>query len=220
MAGNSPLAIRYAVFVGLAVSIVVLAGCETGGKTLFPQALFPKPETLHDDIVAIHGIQVPDPWLRDPDGRIAGITIRTYFVSAATGKGAFVPGTIRAILHVVERRPGGGYDRLPGYAWQFPEDEAFPFRIIKPAMGGESYGFILKWPPELDVMGRRIEIRFVYRRGDGREVVSPARQLQVPLPHGFEDPRGRPFVPPPLNAVPRPAPDLTQPAAPWPESQK
>lgn len=168
------------VLLGVAVGGV---GCQGFGSTNgFGATVY------NDDIVAIRGFYNPLPWVRDADDRITGFCVRTYFISGRTDKGVFVPGPITAKISRLHPRLEGGYDRTLLHEWTFHEYDARTFRVQKPSIMGDSYGFVLRWPDELDVMGRTIEIVFSYRRSDGRVITGPTRQLKVLLPPGYPSP--------------------------------
>ena len=160
-------------------------GCEAAGWH------GAKGTNVDDDVVAIRHFYSPLPWLTNSDGRITGFFVRAYFVSGKTDKGVFVPGTISVTMNVLQTRLEGGFDRQLGHEWSFTGEEVAGFRVRKASKLGDSYGFVLQWPPEADVMGRRVEIVFSYRRGDGRVVTGPPRQLPVPLPAGYPAPHDR-----------------------------
>ena len=148
-------------------------------------------KSLNDDVVAIRQFYTPPIWLTDADGRISGFSVRTYFVSGKTNKGVFVSGTIGVTMNVLQAKPEGGFDRQRAQEWSFTGAEAAGFRVTKTSKLGDSYGFVLQWPPEADVMGRRIEIVFTYLRGDGQVVTGPSRQIPVPLSAGYPAPHER-----------------------------
>jgi len=165
---------------GLVALVGLLAGCQgPGGEDWFGNP------GLRDDIVAIRQFPPPIPWLRDADNRITGLCLRTYFVSAGTDKGAFVPGTISARMCTLRGRPTGGYERTPVHEWAFDVQKAEAFRIRHQSAMGSSYGFVLRWPRELNLMGQRIEVVLCYHRMDGRVVEGPACHLLVDVPPGF-----------------------------------
>ena len=147
---------------------VLSAGCAAPGPV------------LHDDVVTIYHFYRLEPWVKDEEGRIAGLEARVYFVPAGERKGAFVSGTIKATLCIRTPRPDGTYERTLVHEWTFDEAQAEGFRIVEPSRMGESYGFILRWPGEVNVAGRETEIRFSYVRKDGRVIIGRATPLMVP----------------------------------------
>lgn len=163
-------------------------GCDTAGWSSGGQVGY-RPADRQDEIVAVRSFYSLLPWVRDPDGAITGFRVRTYFVSGRTDKGEFVPGDIHVTLNTLERRPDGALERQRLHEWVFPEREAAGFRVLKRAVGGDSYGFVLQWPAGLEVMGRTVEITTYYHRSDGRFIYSPPRQFRVPLPFGQIAPR-------------------------------
>ncbi len=168
----------------LLLGVFALAtGCDTtGARGSFDYA------PRNDDIVSIYNYYPQLPWIRNVDDRITGIKTRTYFQSGRTGKGTFVPGEIAVELSLVVPRREGGFDRVLLHEWRFSERAAAGFRILRESMLGDSYGFALIWPDELELMGHRIEVRFKYRRSDGRVIYGPRRQFKVPLPPGYRAP--------------------------------
>jgi len=204
---------------GVALFALLVSGCEAPGPTGesgpsgtqggWLEALF-SPSPAQDDVIAIRQFYNPLPWLRDADGRISGFYTRAYFVSARTNKGVFVRGPITVTLSRLRPRATGGYDRELVHEWTLDEEAARGFRVVKTSRLGDSYGFALQWPPEVDVMGRRVEIAFAYQRADGRVIRGVPRQLFVPVPPGFAPPRDpEPAAPTPDSATrptpPRPA---------------
>jgi hypothetical protein len=142
------------------------------------------PGVPHDDIVTVYHFYRVEPWLRDEVGRVNGLSTRVYFVPAGGKGGCFVPGLIKAQVFSRDRRPDGTYARTPAYEWSFDQPQAAGFRIVKRSELGDSYGFVLRWPPELDLGGREIEVRFSYVRQDGRTIVGRGTPLAVPLATG------------------------------------
>ena len=191
-----------ATWAAVLVGLTVLCGCEGAG--------WPGWTALGaaDDVVAIRQFYNPLPWLRDADGRIMGMYTRVYLVSSRTAKGAFGSGPITVTTTRLRPRAEGGYDREPLHDWTFDEQAARGFRVVKTSKLGDSYGFVLRWPPDLDLMGRRIEVTFHYRRADGRMIDGPARQMWVPVPPGFPMPAERAGAPAPepASAASRPSP--------------
>lgn len=141
----------------------------------------------HDDIYQIVPLWVPPVWLEDPPGQAVGFKARVYFSSSSHKKAVFVSGPITVSMSRLVRRLGRGFDRHVVYEWKLDEREALGYRVTKEAIGGLSYGFMLRWPPEVDVYGKAIEIVFSYTRGDGRVVRSGPKRLLVPLPSGFAE---------------------------------
>jgi hypothetical protein len=173
-------------------ALLLCAGCETpGGPQVGPQA--------RDDIVAIQQYPPTDPWLRDEEGRVNGMRTRVYFLPAAgeqqVPKGIFVPGTIHAALYVLFPRPDGSYERQLAHEWDFNERGAEGFRIRRPSVMGQSYGLILRWPMELDLAGREIQITLSYQRSDGEAIARRGTRFRVPLPVGASVPRSAASTP-------------------------
>ncbi len=183
--------------------VAILLPMATGGCAMFerPKASPPPPRILgqtqarkpgkkeidptrvrtRDDIVEIYQPWPQTPWLYDEFGRVVGFRVRTYFISGTTQKGAFVPGTIVIKLSEVHRLPGGRYQRIALHTWEFSERDALGYRIRRLALTGYSYGFVLRWPQELDLAGKTIEIAFYYRRLNGSVVRGLPRRFRVPV---------------------------------------
>ncbi len=154
------------------------------------------PGGLRDDIVtAYHYYRVP-PWIFNEEGRVTGLAARVYFVPAGSNKGFFVPGTIKAALHQRTRRPDGTYERTLAHEWRFDQRQAEGFQVVKRSTLGDSYGFVLRWPQELDLSGREIEIRFSYVRLDGRLIQGRPTPLPEPVPSGAPLPASQAAPPP------------------------
>lgn len=163
--------------VALAAAVFVF-GCEA----LAPRGAGTPAAQADGDIVEVYSYLEGDPWVRDGDGRIVALKMRAYFVSSTTGKGRFVPGLVHAQIFLTLPRKDGGYERFRLYEWEMNELETRGFRLKKPSVLGDSYGFVLRWPGQLNVMGQHVEVSISYKRGDGREIKAPTRQLTVPLP--------------------------------------
>lgn len=132
-----------------------------------------------DDIVDIVQYWSNVPWLRDL-GRTVGFQVPTYFVSAKSQAGAFVPGRITVSMQRLQNSADGQRVREPLYRWDLDEDKANPFRVVKKAAGGYYYGFVLTWPEDVRIDGQEIEIQFTYERADGRVVKGNPREFKVP----------------------------------------
>lgn len=199
---------------GATLLLLVLAGCQTPGAAAPPGSTIPAPPpgSVSDDIVAIMQYHAAEPWLRDEEGRVTGITARVYFLAARPGrgdfKGYFVPSAFSAGVYAMLRRTDGTYARELAYEWHFDPALAAAFRVTKPSLMGESYALPLRWPAELNLMGREIQIEVRYQRRDGNMVVKRGSRFRVPVPSG-------PIAEPPRAAAPAPAasrPARTRPA--------
>jgi hypothetical protein len=190
---------------GLVGLSLLTAGCEALG----PAAARPE---LRDDIVAIQQYPPTDPWLRDENGRAAGLQSRVYFLPVASGeqmaKGVFVSGTIKASLYAMLPRADGTYTRELAYEWSFDSRAAEGFRIRRPSVMGESYGLILRWPATLDLSGREVQLVYTYERKDGEVITRRGSRFRVPLPLRMSVPGAPTTVPAPgaqEGAASRPA---------------
>ncbi len=185
----------------LAGALLLASGCASLEKGA------PGAGTMRDDIVAIRQFYSAQPWTRDDEtGRVNGIMARVYFTAATRPgeeipKGVFVPGTIRARMYVLGVRPDGSYDRQLAHEWAFTAQQAAAFRVRHASSMGDSYGLVLRWPREVDVAGREIQVEFSYERQDGEVIARRGSRFQVPLPPGQRAPA------PPKAAAPRRAPD-------------
>jgi hypothetical protein len=191
-------------------ALALVGGCELPGGAR-PAA------ALRDDIVAIQQYPPTDPWLRNDEGRITGIRTRVYFLPAAPQgkmpKGVFVSGTIKAALYALTLRPDGSHERQLAYEWSFDERGAAGYRIRSirnPSVMGESYGLLLRWPSDLGLAGREIQIMLSYQRNDGETIARRGTRFQVPLPPGAQMPHA---------VTSMPARGLPDPARPKPDSR-
>ncbi|MBN2446280.1 MAG: hypothetical protein JXO22_06125 [Phycisphaerae bacterium] len=164
----------------LAGAVLTLVGCQAGEQR---QPAVGEPfdaSTINtrDDITQVNSFCVTPPWLRD-EGRVVGFRARAYLVSAATGRGVFVPGDILVTVHKCVADRSGVVTRVPVHEWTLDEKAAMGFRVTKRTLMGYSYGLILRWPDELNLMGEVIEITIKYRRTDGVIIPSPPKQFRV-----------------------------------------
>ncbi len=150
-----------------------------------------------DDITAVYQFFAQDPWLRNTEGRVIGITSSVYFHSGATEKGAFVPGTVLCWVYEFDRRPDGTLERKLVNVWELSEQEAMGYRVRRQSQMGYAYGFFFTWPPGVDVSGKTIEIMFGYERLDGK---------MITVPRGASKCRCR-ATPPAAGTYRTPAPD-------------
>lgn len=164
----------------------------------------------HDDITAVYCFYARDPWLRDNDGIVIGFKASVYFHSAATERGAFVPGKILVWLYTVERQPDGRYAREFVHGWEMDEKEAMRWRVRYERKLGNQYGFPLRWPPGIDLVNQQVEIVFGYERLDGRVIEGTPRRFRVPIPIGYRQPSSSAAQP----VQPRVAPESATPDVP------
>jgi hypothetical protein len=166
-----------------------------------------------DDITAVYQFFAQDPWLRNTEGRVIGITSSVYFHSGATEKGAFVPGTVLCWVYEFDRRPDGTLERKLVNVWELSEQEAMGYRVRRQSQMGYAYGFFFTWPPGVDVSGKTIEIMFGYERLDGKMITGAARRFKVPMSRYATSPPGPTELPRRTPQSPEPRPE-TQPPAP------
>jgi hypothetical protein len=155
---------------------------------------------LRDDIVAIRQFYSTEPWIRDAEGRYTGVFVRVYLVSAETEKGAFVPGTIKAAMYALTLRPDGTYQRELMHEWSFDQQQAAGYRVRKSSVLGDSYGFVLRWPAELELMGREVQVMFSYQKEDGEVIARRGSRFRVPVPTGHAYPQTSFRAPAPSGA--------------------
>lgn len=171
-----------AAFVGLLLlsALPLLTGCAGLGTA------------ANDNVVMIRQFYAADPWIRDEEGRVAGVLARVYFAAAARDdevpKGIFVPGTIKAELYVLTLRPDGTNERVLVHEWTFDEQQAQGYRVRRTSRMGSSYGLILRWPPEVNVTGREIQMQFSYKTQAGKVITQRGSRFRVPLPAGTPEP--------------------------------
>ncbi|MGE0481019.1 MAG: hypothetical protein AB7Q17_11160 [Phycisphaerae bacterium] len=183
-------------------------------------AIDPTKIELRDDIVQVVQFWPQSPWIKDgATGRVIGFRATVYFQSSETERGAFVPGPIYALLSQVKSDSRGRVQRIPLHQWELDESQAMSFRVRKEAVMGYAYSFILKWPEEIDVSGRQVELVFGYQRQDGAIVRGQPIVRRVDLPP-VGTPRPGPALASPTRSAPRvarplasPEPDDAPPAA-------
>jgi hypothetical protein len=77
---------------------------------------------------------------------------------------------------------------------------------------GKSYGLILKWPPEVTLTGREVQLEISYHRRDGHVIRAQGGRFTVPLPQGARArPASRPWLPASRPAAAEPPPLEPQP---------
>lgn len=187
--------VRWAAAAGLMAATLLLSGCVEDTNKQNPYAKLvareqptPKPVAMidptavpvRDDISGIQQIWPIMPWLRDTStGKPVGFRCLVYFVSRQTEKGAFVSGPIVITLSEIISLPGGDAERRPLHTWELDQAAATGFRVRKLAVGGYYYGFILRWPDQLKLAGKRVEVQLSYKRGDGTLVSAAPHSMQV-----------------------------------------
>ncbi len=180
-----------------ALLVTAIGGCQTqqpeaglrsrpSGPTERPPStamIEPTEVEARDDITSIVTFWSQTPWILR-EGQIVGVRAATYFVSAQTQRGVFVPGDIRVELRVIDRLRDGRRVRRSIHEWVLDRAAAMDFRVRKRAIGGYYYGLLLIWPQELALEGRSIELVFRYQRLDGREIEAPPKHFEVPQRDG------------------------------------
>ena len=147
-----------------------------------PAQIDPTKVDEKDDITEIFQYWPPAPVRVDNDGAPVGFKVAVYLASGETEKGAFVPGTIYLQLYEVGRALSGKSKRELLHTWQFDRNGAMPYRVRKKSVTGYFYGFILNWPPELELAGKTVDVEIAYEATSGRVVTSAPHRFQVPLP--------------------------------------
>ena len=199
---------RSAWAVGLAVGIgLAAAGCEpttnkgmtyeevakqtkgSGAPIKPPPPIDPTLVPTRDDIVQIVQYWPQMPVLME-SGRPVGIQVRAYMIDAREQKGAFVPGTVEASIYTHVRKANGVVEPTLVHTWRLDERAAMGFRMTRESTMGYSYGFVLRWPEELDIYGKLVDVVFSYARGDGRVIKGAAKRFVVPLRTGYVPPGG------------------------------
>jgi hypothetical protein len=148
-----------------------------------PKTIDPTIVDTHDNIVQIVALWRQFPFLKNGD-EIVGIVPRVYFVESGESKGAFVDGPIGAELHLLERDRDGRMVRGLAHEWKLDRATAMGLRIRKVSTMGYSYGMPLRWPADMDLGGRQVEVVFTYTRADGHVIRSSAKRMRVPLSTG------------------------------------
>lgn len=184
-----------------ALAWLPLAGCQPGNRAKDPYQDIRGPQAIEvrgapeidptvvptqDDIVQVMRF-VRDPiFVWDAD-RPSGVVMSVYLVSAESQKGVFGRGPIEVTIHEL-RHGRGGVERATVHTWRLTESDAMGFRVRKRSVLGYYYGLMLKWPKELDLSGREIELTISYTRGDGRVVSTAPIRRRVPVPFGAAPP--------------------------------
>jgi hypothetical protein len=159
------------------------------------------------------------PWLFDSDRRAVGFQATVYFWSGSTDRGAFVPGKIMVWMYTIEPSQVGMPQRKPVYGWEFDEAQSTLYRVRKTGIQGYYYGFPLAWGPEVDVLGREIEVVFGYEHLDGRIITAIGQRLRVPIPPGYRRPPPGAAQTTQPSTGQAPQPGAGQPAQPGPTSR-
>jgi hypothetical protein len=138
---------------------------------------------LASDIVQVNTHYGLFPWLQfDPaNPRPQGFMVSSLFlVSGKTSKGAFADGLITVRMYRVDRDPQRQETRTLVHTWEFTPKQALPYRAVKRTVVGQGYQLHLRWPAELDLVGREIVVIVEFTRRDGRTIRSNAKFLKVP----------------------------------------
>lgn len=161
------------------------AGCATNGasggfgSTEGANRVDAATATERDDIYEVINFWAMEPWLTE-SGRIVGFRVSTRFISSFDDKGAFVPGRIFIWLYGFGTNVDGQVERKLLHVWDMDRDEAMGWRITKRTRTGLAYWFLMRWPDELKLEGRRIEVEIGYERiRDKRLIMSGATTKDV-----------------------------------------
>lgn len=192
---------RRVLLFGCATASVAFAtlGCESPQnranqpKSMWPSddksgdknAIDPTRIAERDDIVRVVQFWPQTPWLFDSE-RVIGFKATIYFIAGESMKGAFVPRNILVWINEVLPGPRGQDERKLVHMWEFDSAEAMGYRVNRRSVLGYYYGFPLRWPEELELEGKLIELQFGYERADTRVVLSSPKRLRVPVPQGFQ----------------------------------
>ncbi|QOJ14949.1 MAG: hypothetical protein HRU75_09965 [Planctomycetia bacterium] len=212
------------VWLALALVAGIAAGCAEPAKDPYagvgrPPSVAVAPPAyidvmavpVRDDIVSVQCFWSAVPWIQDSaTGKTVGFRVLTYFVSRDTEKGAFVSNPVVLSMSRIGMDAAGDFVREPLHEWTLDQVAATGFRVRKRAVGGYYYGFVLRWPPNVDPSGKRIEVQIGYRRADGVLVQSTPRGFDVPMPavqrpRGFKPPSSTTSVAPLGGAAPPPS---------------
>lgn len=175
-------------FGGMVASLLAmtnLSGCAStgaGGVSEQQQAAAVDPTRIEerDDIYEVVNFWANEPWLRE-GGRVVGFRVSTRFVASESNKGAFVPGRIFIWLYGYEPNFDGVVQRKLLHVWEMDRNEAMGWRITRRTRTGLAYWFLMRWPDELNLQGRRIDVEVGYERvRDKRLIMSGTKLLEVP----------------------------------------
>ncbi|MBK8914606.1 MAG: hypothetical protein IPM64_08430 [Phycisphaerales bacterium] len=193
--------------IGLCLTVAMLAsmagGCAEAPKDPYagvgrPPSMAVSPPAyidvmavpVRDDVVSVQCFWSALPWIQESaTGKTVGFRVLTYFVSRDTEKGAFVSNPVVLSMSRIGMDEQGNFIREPLHEWTLDQVAATGFRVRKRAVGGYYYGFVVRWPPNVDPSGKRIEVQIGYRRSDGVLVQSTPRGFDVPMP-AVQRPRG------------------------------
>ncbi len=164
----------------IAAAVGLLVGCEAqqprnNGTPTINAATIPS----RTDIRRVHAFWRTNPWIT-VDGRLRGIQVRTYFVSAETERGAFVDGDIVMRMFARDANEQGELERRQLYEWILTPEQAMGFRVRKEAAMGYSYGLVLSWPSELRFPADEVDFVVGYRAPGGRFVATPPKPFRLP----------------------------------------
>lgn len=134
-----------------------------------------------EDIVSVQAMWSSVIWLHDADQRPVGFQAPVYFVSGETQRGAFVNGNITVTMSEVtsDSRGAAASTLRLLHEWKLDSGTEKNFRIRRRAVGGYYYGLRLRWPENLQVYGKQVEIGIAYQRRDGAIVKAIPRRDMV-----------------------------------------
>jgi hypothetical protein len=144
-----------------------------------PKPIDPTTVDTRDDVIRIIPYWSQVPWLKSSDV-VVGFGVRVYFVSGETEVGTFVPGQIQILTNLLT--PEGDYLRRSlVHQKTIVGQEEVGFRVRRKSPIGYSYGFPVRWPDDLNLAGKQIEVLIRYVRTNGTTIDSASKRLRVPL---------------------------------------
>lgn len=181
----------------LGVGCALAACASISGCTMPEHVRLTRDAPVFDDVTEINAFFNSNPWLNfdtsDP-GKINGVAVTVYLVSARQRKGVFGAGTIRVVMYedVSAKSSDSSKEKAPAiqktigkklHVWELPQDKAMPYRVLrrpgKTYVMGDAYQLRLSWG-DLDLRDRRVAIVIEYERTDGQLVRRKPSHLHVP----------------------------------------
>ncbi|MGE3182778.1 MAG: hypothetical protein AB7N71_14200, partial [Phycisphaerae bacterium] len=145
-------------------------------------AINPDKIETRDDIVQVITYWPKPPWLRDANQAPIGIRPTVYFASGETEKGAFVSGSVVIqLFEVLGQTAGDSVNRRLVHEWALTPEVLRALRVRTRAITGYHYGFPLKWPESLNLIGKQVDVVVRYDKRSGGSVASaPFRAMVLP----------------------------------------